>query len=434
VNTVLGGFLATPNFGSGIYEREGWSVGDARTRTITFTRTSGGSQSTAYQVTWQGNDGTFSSASSIALALNVPAQLEVDIAPTTAGLHSANLLLDDPSTPGIDFQVMNTIVAAGQFDAANNFSVSYPGASDRADTSSYFFHVPAGVPAFKVDLAGITGRVRFLRYHPYGISVDSTSLAFQTGGTQSRTLSSPDPGVWEVMVEASRSNAAGTAETASFTVTGSLLGASISPAEWVVDPATVGTTYNQGFTFTNLFGAFTGNASGTSLGSAFTATPSISAGGADQNFDITVIAGSTSLSASIGGASDPAADLDLTLFNCTSGTCVEAARSAGATAIESVTVANPAAGLWRAVVTPYSVPAGTTTYTYLDVFANPAFGAVSVADPSVLHPSGASWSATASVQANAAPGAGRFLRGFVRVTSSGAILGSADVRLLNVGP
>jgi hypothetical protein len=329
---------------------------------------------------------------------------------------------------------MNTIVAAGQFAEANNYAVSYPGVSDRADTSSYFFNVPAGVPAFKVDLTNITGRIRFLRYHPFGVSVDSTALAFQTGGTQTRTLSAPDAGVWEVMVEASRSNAAGTAEQSTFTVTGSLLGVSISPASWVIDPATVNATYTQDFTFTNLFGAFTGNASGTALGSAFTATPSIAAGGVDQTFDINVASGSTSLAASIGGASDPAADLDLTLFNCTSGTCVQAARSAGGTAVESVSVANPAAGLWRAVVTPFAVPAGTTTYTYLDVYANPAFGSVSVTDASAVHPHATSWTTTASVTPLAAPGSGRFLRGFVRVTSGGAVLGSAEVRLQNVTP
>jgi subtilisin family serine protease len=434
VNTVLSGLLATPNVGSGIYEREGWKVGDAGTRTITFKRTSGGSQPIVYNLTWQGNDGTFTSASSVALPLNVPVQLEVGITAAAPGIHSANLRLDDPTTAGFDYEVMNTIVAAGQFAEANGYAVSFPGASDRADTSSYFFNVPAGTTAFKVDLTGITGRVRFLRYHPFGVPVDSTGLAFQDGGTQTRTLSAPAAGVWEVMVEASPSSAAGTVEHATFTVTGSLLGVSVDPGSWAIDPAALSATYTRDFTFTNLLGPLTGNASGTTLGSAFTATPTIAAGGADQTYDITVSPGSTSLSASIGGASDPSADLDLTLFNCTSGTCLQAARSAGAAAVESVSVVNPAAGLWRAVVTPFSVPAGTTAYTYLDVFANPSFGSVSVADAPALHPHGDVWTRTASVRPLAPPGGDRFLRGLVRVTSGGAVLGSAEVRLLNVVP
>src|SRR5262249_40370651 len=58
VNTIISGFLATPNTGQGIYEREGWAAGDSATRTITFTRTSGGSGSVTYALNWVGNDGT----------------------------------------------------------------------------------------------------------------------------------------------------------------------------------------------------------------------------------------------------------------------------------------------------------------------------------------------------------------------------------------
>ena len=42
VNTVLSGFLATPGVGRGIYDREGVIAGQSYTRTYTFTRTSGG--------------------------------------------------------------------------------------------------------------------------------------------------------------------------------------------------------------------------------------------------------------------------------------------------------------------------------------------------------------------------------------------------------
>ena len=61
----------------------------------------------------------------------------------------------------------------------------------------------------------------------------------------------------------------------------------------------------------------------------------------------TVTAGSTSLRATIGGTSDAAADLDLFVFNCTTGTCVLAGQAADGDSEESVTIANPAAGAWR---------------------------------------------------------------------------------------
>ena len=60
--------------------------------------------------------------------------------------------------------------------------------------------------------------------------------------------------------------------------------------------------------------------------------------------ELTVTPGQTSLRATIGGTIDPAADLDLFVFNCTGGTCVLAGQSADGDSEESVTIANPAAG------------------------------------------------------------------------------------------
>ena len=185
---------------------------------------------------------------------------------------------------------------------------------------------------------------------------------------------------------------------------------------------------------TNLFGAFTGRAVGTGLGSALRATPSI-ANGDQQPRDVTVTASSTSLRATIGGTSDPAADLDLFVYNCTTGTCVLAGQSADGDSEESVTIANPAAGLWRVLVDGFAVPAGSTTYNYVDVFANPAFGAISIMQANALRPAGSSWSADATVTANAVPASGRVLLGAVEVrTDANVLVGSGDVVVQSVTP
>jgi hypothetical protein len=106
VDTVLKGFLATPGFGTGIYEREGWAPGSSGSRNIVFTRTTGGSKPVTYNLSWLGNDGTFSSAGSVALGLNNAASVAVNINAATPGAHSAILRLDDPSTTGIDYEVL----------------------------------------------------------------------------------------------------------------------------------------------------------------------------------------------------------------------------------------------------------------------------------------------------------------------------------------
>jgi len=434
VNTVLSGFLATPNSGPGIYEREGWSAGQTGLRSITFARASGGSQPITYTLTWVGNDGTFSSAGSIALG-KAPVALPVSVSTATAGVHSAILNLDNPSTVGIDYQVMNTVVAAEQMNAGNNFSVTRSGSADRPDRATFFFNVPANTPAFKVDVTATNGgRLRVLRFHPYGVPFDSTTTTpYQTGGSQSRSVSNPQPGVWEVTVDNSR---ASLVSQATFTITGSLLGVDVTPSSWTIDPASVGTTYTQTFSFTNRFGAFTGNAAGTALGSAFAARPTIGAAGPQQTYDIQVPTGSTSVSARIGGASDAAADLDLFLYDCTAtgGACVLKSQSTSGSSNEAVSSASPVAGRWVVLVDPYAVPSGSTAYDYLDLVANPAFGSVTVADPPALRPNGATWTAVASAKATAAPAAGRFLQGFVQVKSGSTVLGSAEVRLKNVTP
>jgi len=436
VNTVLSGFLATPGFGQGIYDREGVKAGDSYTRAYTFTRTSGGGGTRSYAVSWVGNDGTFGSAASIALPLNTPVTFDVAVHPTTSGVHSAILNLNDPSNPGVEGQTLNTVVAADQFTAGNNFTVTNTGTIDRNQSKSFFVAVPANTPALKVDMVaggdpGL-GQVRFLRFHPYGVGLESNStpnfynppVSGTVASALSRTTSNPQAGVWEIAVEARRTS---DVLTAPFTITASILGATVSPNPDVIASATVGVPVARSYTLTNVFGAFTGRAVGTGLGSAKQSVNTI-ANLAQQQFTVVVPAESTSLRATIGGTSDPAADLDLYVYQVVNGAGVLRGQSADGDSEESVTLANPTAGTYVVLIDGYSVPEGSTTYSYVDVFANPIFGAVTVTDANALRSAGTSWTIPGAVTANAAPGAGRALLGNVQVRTDGNVLiGNGDV-------
>jgi len=447
VNTILSGFLATPGLGVGINDREGVVVGQSYTRQYTFVRTDGPGGTKTYNLSWVDNDGTFSSAGSIALPKNSPVTLNVAINPASSGAHSALLNLDDPSSAGIEYQTMNVVIAADQFSAASNYSVTKTGSLGPGQFLTYFFNVPARTPAFKVDLNGGgaagAGAIRFLRWHPYGLGIDSNAVSncyngapggCLSGSPTSRTVSNPQAGVWEVTVDARRNS---DAVSAPFSLTASILGASVSPNPDTITTAQIGVPVARSYTITNLLGAFTGRAVGTNMGSAFVATPSI-AHHAQQMFDVTVPAGATSLRATIGSPSDPAADLDLFVFNCTSGTCVPAGQNADGDSEESVTIANPAAGLWRVLVDGFNVPAGTTTYNYVDVFFTPAaspLGVVNVTDANALRAAGASWTVPGTVTANVAPAAGRVLLGQVEVrTDANVLVGSGNVIVQSVTP
>jgi hypothetical protein len=451
VNTVIDEFLATPGVGQGIYDREGVTKDTPYARTYTFTRQDGPGGSATYNVSWLGNDGTFSSGTSISLGKGSPTTFMVNVNPSSEGIHSAILRLDDPSTVGIDYQTMNTIIVPYALNAGNGYTATVNGSIARQGVLHYFVNVPAGTPAFKVDFSGPsavagTGQARFLRWNPYGLGIETNAVsncylpaqgnpatACNLGqDPASRTVANPMPGVWEVSVDARRTsdNATG----APFELRMSILGASVSPNPDIIPSASIGVPIARSYTMTNLFGAFTGRAVGTSLGSAKIARPTI-ADGTQQEYPVTVTAGTTSLRATIGNPADPGADLDLFVFNCTTGTCVQAGSNADGDSEESVTISNPAAGNWLILVDGYRVPAGNTAYDYIDVFKAPSFGAVSVTDANALRPAGSSWTVPGSVTANQAPAAGRVLYGNVEVrTDTNVLVGSGAVIVNSVTP
>ena len=444
VSTALSGFLATPGVGIGINDREGVVLGTQYTRTYTLRRTSGPAGTVKYKLSWLSGDGTFVTAGNVMLPLNTDVSLPVLVKAKSVGAHSALLQFDDTSSPGIEFETLNTIVVPNELSTATP-SKTVSGKIGRNQTTSYFFRVPSGVTALKVDLTGPdatagTGQARFLRFSPYGLpseDAETNSLYCYSppvsGGTcsnpLSRTVSNPLPGVWEITVEARRTS---DLLNTPYTLTASLLGVSVSPNPDVIASGTLGQPINRSYTMTNLQGAFTGRAVGTALGSAKLATPTI-ADGAQQQFQVNVMPGTTSLKAAIGGASDLNADLDLFAYNCSTGSCVLTAQSAGSTAVESLTVNNPAVGIWVILVDGYAVPSGSTTYNYRDVLANPSYGAIAVSDANALRAPGAQWTAPATVTPTGVPAAGRVLYGNVEVrTDANVLIGSGDVIVQSV--
>jgi len=459
VNTKLSAFLATPGIGTGIYDREGVPVGSAPyTRTYTFSTSDPGNRT--YQLRWIGNDGTFSlqgGVTSLNVGKNKSATLAVKVTPGAAGVHSAILVLDDPTFPGIEYETMNTVIVSIPLNAANAYKATVSGSASKfqAGDPKIFFTVPDGTTAMRMTLEVTnTGRVNATAQHPYGVPITGAqAIPFTTGpATVTRIITTgPTDGVWEVVSAASRSAQTTTPpppppvttvhpDTATYKITYEAFRVTLSPSTWTQSPAAIGTPYSQLFTATNAFAAVTTVQTAGPFASVFTATNTISdvsAGGTQQFYDLQVPAGTTSLNVSLGGATDPGADLDLFLYSCPAATpagtttgCTLRGVSAGSTSVESITISAPGAGLWRSVVDPFAVPAGSTGYTYTDQLSNPAYGSVTVpANAPAPRASGESWTFTATGTATASAGApGRFLRATIAVridSSTGSILGSA---------
>ncbi|SCE48908.1 Subtilase family protein [Streptomyces sp. DvalAA-14] len=433
VNTALSGFLQTPGFGTGVYDREGGlKTGQRRTYDITVTRTGGAAGAGPQQLRWAHNDGTFSLAGPrVRLPLNTPVTVRVVAQPRTAGTHSALLDLDDPLTRGTDTQIAVTAVASTPL-AGPSYTLTRSGSIGRDATTSYFFTVPAGATSLEVAMDGLKpgSQTRFETMHPYGVPLDSTQTPdcypnynnpANTCRPDLRSYADPLPGVWEIEVEARRTSPQ---LDNPYRLMVSVLGAAFDPATQTIDEATVGTPGAATWQVTNNFAGLQGKLRGGPLGSALTAKPTITQG-AVQTTELTLGAGVSRLDVSIGSPSDTAADLDLYVYR--DGVLI--GQSADGDAEEAVSLTDPAAGTYTFEVDGYSVPSGSTAYAYEDVYFADSLGRVAVDDSATVNlPHGASAQVSASVLASSAAPAGRQFFGEVQLLDArGTVAGRGSV-------
>ncbi|MFF8570964.1 S8 family serine peptidase [Streptomyces sp. NPDC015408] len=439
VDTAIDQFLKTPGKGTGLYDREGGlKAGERRTYEITLTRTTGSDRAVRHELEFENNAGrTFRivGPDEVRLPLNEPVTVKVEARPGSAGLKSAILEVDDPRTEGVDKQVLTTIVVSAQL----KYDVSAKGSVQRNATKSYFVTVPEGAKSLEVAMSGLKAgsQTRFIAIHPYGVPVDNTSTPYcynnylDGNGCRPdvRAYADPQPGVWEIEVESRRTSPL---LDNPYKLDVTVLGAVFDPETVTVPEAKAGTPAAVSWKVTNRFAPLEGRLTGGPLGSSETSRPSIAQGGTATS-TVEVPEGADSLDVAIGGVSDAAADLDLTVYGA-DGAVV--GQSADGDSEESVSVAKPAAGTYTVEVAGYSVPSGSTEYDYRDVFFAATLGSVAVdgAAPVELG-TGDSATVTARVTALAAAPEGREFFGRIQlVNAHGTAAGLGSVRIGKVVP
>lgn len=431
VNAVLSQYLNKPNQGVGIFEREGWTAGQSDQRIITFTRTTGSAWPRTYTLRWTGNDGTFSSPSMLALPLNQSVTLPIKINPKTSGVHSAILNLDERGAARAVYQVLNTVVAAEDFVEAKRFRITHEGEAEWMDSRSYFFRVPAGAPVFNVDVDIAFGNVMPVLMRPSAAWYRELSgypaqfTAYQTGGSWSRVIARPEPGVWQLIIDNKNiwdrsrfaaQNLASRNRTA-FTVNATLLGVRLDPALVTVSSTQVSTSFTKEIGSVNQLGSFIGGVTVAPLGSGFTEQPLLTAEGMPKVYEINVPLGATRVNARIGAVSDVRADLDLYLFDCSGKECVLKDFSQRDGSNEQVEAENPAPGKWKVLIDPFSVPSGRVSCDYQDIFTHSALGSVTPTEKPAQRVSGARWIERVNIRVNAVPIRPRYLAGLIVVTT-----------------
>jgi len=438
VCTPLSDLLTVPDQGDGIYNRcavsaGGFKPGQVKVQTIKLTRTTGPSYPVLHTLSWLGDRSSFGSSPVVVLPLNKTVSVPV-VVRAKDGVASAILKVDDPTTPAIDFEVLNTVVT-GVDTKKPSYATTWSGRVDRNSTTSFYVTVPEGAKALQVDLSGIAAgsQTRYIAINPWGVPVESTaSTACYTNFSdvaackpEERSYENPIPGIWELEVEARRTTPV---LSNPFKLDAKIQGVTLTPETVTLPSVKANQPAPLSFSVKNGFGPVTVSPQGGPLGSADRQRPTIEEGDS-QRYEFAVPAGSTRLDVAIGNPADATADLDLSLYR--DGALVGSA--ADGDSEESVSLVNPAAGTYTAVVDGYAVPAGTTAYDYLDVYYSPALGSVSVPASPVSLANGASTTVTGTVTALAVPPAGRALSGEVAiVTDEGAVVGRGPIAITAV--
>lgn len=331
--------------------------------------------------------------------------------------------------------MLTTVVVS----APLKYDFSAKNSVQRNSTESYFVTVPEGAKALEVAIGGLRGesQTRFISIHPYGVPSDNTSTPYcynnylDGNGCRPdvRAYADPQPGVWEVEVEARRTSPL---LDNPYELDVTVLGADFDPEVVTVPEAKAGTPADASWTVTNTYAALEGKLVGGPLGSSETTRPTIKQGETATS-TIEVPEGAESLDVAIGGVSDAAADLDLTVYG-EDGAVV--AQSADGDSEESVSVAKPAAGTYTVEVAGYSVPSGSTEYDYRDVYFAATLGSVTVDDSAAVRlGTGDSATVSGSVTALAAAPEGREFFGRVQlVNTHGTVAGLGSVRIGKVVP
>jgi hypothetical protein len=200
VRTALGKDLPVAAEGSGLYEREGWRAGMRASRTLRLKRTSGSKAPERYRLRWVGDDGTFRCATSISLPLHEEVTLPVTVHPTTGGIHSAILQLQEPHRGQVISETLATIIAAEPLSLDPGAEIKIDGSTAWQRRSAHYFDVPEAAASLDLQVTLAQGeRVMFSLLGPDGQGHPATER--QTPGGLHVRVARPAPGVWEAMIE-----------------------------------------------------------------------------------------------------------------------------------------------------------------------------------------------------------------------------------------
>ncbi|WP_281176026.1 S8 family serine peptidase [Thermococcus celericrescens] len=287
--------------------------------------------------------------------------VEYDTDGLAPGLYVGRIIIDDPTTPVIDDEILNTIVIPENFTPENNYTLKWEDSNGAHMQTHHFVRIPENVDGLWTEVK-YSNYLEYGIYTPYGMYV----FPFQTSD-EPHVVTDPAPGVWELV-------------TSGFNweyptgyvgnLTASIYGVNITPNIWQV--SRVYGDNNTGFTFNvNLKNIYTPiNASIVAIGlGTYSASIESVADGEYFIKGIEVPEGVRQLKIKIGNPGVKDADLDLYLYNSKGKEVVDPSTYVGPTAEEEIVIDYPASGNYSIVVEGFDVKDenGNPTTTTFDL-------------------------------------------------------------------
>jgi len=269
------------------------------------------------------------------------------------GLYVGKIIIDDPTTPVTDDEILNTIVIPENFSSDENYTLSWADINGLDRTTRYFVNVPENVDtlysSFYGDFYGI--------YDPYGMYIFPWQIS-----DKPYLVKSPIPGNWEFVTVGYY------AIPNELNVT--IYGVNMTPDIWQVNR--VYGDNNTNFTFSinlkNLYAPINASIFAVGLGTYNASVESVADG---EYFikGIDVPEGARQLKIKIGNPSVKDADLDLYLYDSEGDMVVDPSVYMGPTADEEIVVDYPTPGKYSIVVEGFNVKDenGNPTTTTFDL-------------------------------------------------------------------
>jgi hypothetical protein len=361
---ALAPYGAAGNRGVGLFEREGWRPGSRDKRVLQLRRESGEPVPVTYRISWTGNDGTFSAASSVTLPLNESVPLPLDISVASEGVHSAIFNLHDPATDTIVARSEATVVAPALLDAPDR-TARFGGSVSMMRSVAHYVTLPEGAGALNIDLEVVRGSVYavvlpshgFMREY-YGHVIPQAARLFTRGKYRLR-LPWPAAGTWSITLANTAvfwepNPAVVTTDDGVYSISIQILTAAIAARKTSAGAFAIDVV-NQGAAIERPTFEISGGLL-KSHRAEFLPT------GLPNRIDIDVPSGAATLALRLRGSARETSPLELHLFDCTTGECFSYDFTVPAAKEQMLEIRNPKAGRWVAAVNAAPFPTASGSF------------------------------------------------------------------------